>query len=523
LGATGLAALAGGFFFLGFDALPYAIGIAAGLVASAVLVQPYVRKDGALTLAGYVGRRFESRVLRLVAGVAISVALLLMLSGELKLGVSIATHRLGADARLVALAFWLMIALSVVTGGARSLAWTGAAGGMLALIAIVVPVTLVSILLTTLPVPQLSYGVMADDLAALEAKSGLAEASAAAILPWVPAAAPATLTKPYFQEFGAHGAVGYLLIIVMLAAGIAAHPLIAQRSSAGASVLAVRRMLAWSVFVTGLLLLTLPAIGFFGRFLVLAGLPGLSIDQVPAWFESFATAGWATYDAQAARLTPDGLAFARDSVLLLLPAAAGLPQAFGDLALAGLLAAALTAASAQVLTLAMTIGEDVLLAWREETGVERSRVPLLRGLGLGLAGLGCWMAVSVKIDPFQLYLWGLSIIAASMLVPVVMSVWWKRINRWGAMLAVATGFGITSAALLLGLSGGLGEGGAGAAMVVTALALPAVATVAVIVSLMTPRPEKRMLDIVRDMRVPGGETLLDRELRLQRAARKRPV
>ncbi|MFN0036803.1 MAG: sodium:solute symporter, partial [Saprospiraceae bacterium] len=118
---------------------------------------------------------------------------------------------------------------------------------------------------------------------------------------------------------------------------------------------------------------------------------------------------------------------------------------------------------------------------------------------------------------------GLSIIAASVLVPVVMSVWWKRINRWGAMLAVATGFGITSAALLLGLSGGLGSGGAGAAMVVTALALPAVAAVAAIVSLMTPRPEKRMLDVVRDMRVPGGETLLDRELRLQRASRKRPV
>jgi cation/acetate symporter len=523
IGATGIASISGSFFFLGFDALPYALGIVIGLLVSAVLVQPYVRKDGALTLSGYAGRRFESKALRLIAGVALSVAMLLMLSGELKLGIAIAASRLGADADLVAALFGVMLALTVVTGGARSLAWTSAAGGMLTLIAIIVPVTLVSVLLTNLPVSQLSYGVIASELARLEATNGIAGRGATATLPAAVPSSPAPLTKPFFQTYGSYGGLGFVLIVMTLAAGIAAHPLIAQRSSTGVSVLSVRRMMAWSAFVAGLILLTLPAIGIFARYLVLAGLPGLTLDQVPAWLDTFAAAGWATYDAQTARLTPDGIAFARDSVLLILPSAAGLPGAFADLALVGLLAAALTAASAHVVALASTIGEDILLAWREDVGAERSRLQLLRGLGLAVAGLGCWMAVSVKADPFELYLWGLTIIGGSMLVPIVMSVWWKRINRWGAMLAVVTGLGLTGAALLLNLSGGLADGGSSAAFVALALSLPAAAAAAVVASLLTPRPEKRMLDVVRDMRVPGGETLLDREMRLARASRKRPV
>lgn len=519
VGATGLAALSGSFFFLGHDALPYALGLIAGLVVSAVLVQPYVRKDGALTLAGFAGRRFESRLLRLIAGLALSAALVLMLAAELKLGIGMAASALGADTRMIAVAFWVMLALAVATGGLRSLAWTSAAGGMLALIALVVPVTLVSILLTNLPVAQLSYGVVAGDLTALEMRAGIAATADPAFLPGIVPAAPAPLAKPFFQPFGATGGFGSLLVFLLVAAGIAAHPLTAQRASAAASVLAVRRMMAWSVFVTGFVLLTLPAIGLFTRHIVLSGLAGLPADQIPAWFEPFATAGWLAYDGQATQLTAGSLGFARDAVMLVLPAAAGLPDVFFDLALAGLLAAALVAASAQTLALASILGEDILFGWQRAEGSESSRLMLLRGLGLAAGALGCWMALSLKADPFELALWGLAIAGGSMLVPLAMSVWWKRINGWGAMAAVVSGLAVTASALILSLSGT----SAGGPFVAIALALPLSAALASAVSLMTPRPEQRMLEVVRDMRVPGGETLLDRELRLARASRHRPV
>ncbi len=523
IGATGLAGLTGSFFFLGFDALPYALGIMAGLLISAVLIQPYVRKDGALSLASFAGRRFESRALRLVAGVVISIVLLFMLAGELKLGVAIAAGRLGVDPRLVAAAFFVMLAMTVATGGSRSVAWTGAASGILALLAIVVPVTLVSLVLTNLPVAPLSYGVIAQDLAQLEASNGLKSSSDPALLPVVVPAGPASLAKPYFDLFTAQSSIAMTLLVLAIAAGLAAHPLIAQRSSTAASVLTVRRAMTWSAFIAALILLTLPAIAVFARHILMTALPGQTLDQVPAWLESFVASGWWTYDSQAARLSLAGIGIGRDSVVLMLPAIAGLPEAFGDLALVGLLAATLAAASAQVHALSTTLGEDVLLAWRDEWDAESRRLVLLRALGLAVAGLGCWMALSVRADPFALYLWGLAILGPSLLAPIVMSVWWKRINAWGALLSIMTGFGLTGATLLLDLSGGLGASGVGTGLAVAAASLPVAAAVAVLVSLVTPAPEKRMLDVVRDMRVPGGETLLERELRLQRANRKRPV
>jgi cation/acetate symporter len=261
----------------------------------------------------------------------------------------------------------------------------------------------------------------------------------------------------------------------------------------------------------------------FARYLVMTLLAGQTLDQVPAWLDSFAATGWTTYDTQAARISVDGIGMARDSIVLMLPMIAGLPDAFVDLALAGLLAATLVAASAQVQALATTIGEDILLAWRDEWGAEAFRLVLLRSLGLTVAGLGCWMALSVRADPFALYLWGLAILGPSLLAPIVMSVWWKRINTWGALASVATGLGLSGSALLLDLSGGLGASGPATGLTVAALSLPVAVAAAVAVSLITPRPEKRMLEVVRDMRVPGGETLFERELRLQKASRKRPV
>ena len=49
-----------------------------------------------------------------------------------------------------------------------------------------------------------------------------------------------------------------------------------------------------------------------------------------------------------------------------------------------------------------------------------------------------------------------------------------------------------------------------------AVGLPLALAAGLVVSRMTPAPGRNALDIVREMRVPGGETLYDRELRLLR-------
>jgi cation/acetate symporter len=67
LGGAGFLALTGSLFFVGFDAVCLSIGWYAGLVFMGVLFAPFVRKFGAFTLPTFLGRRFESRTVRVVA------------------------------------------------------------------------------------------------------------------------------------------------------------------------------------------------------------------------------------------------------------------------------------------------------------------------------------------------------------------------------------------------------------------------------------------------------------------------
>ena len=86
MGATGLVAMTGVFFLIGFDALCLVIGGLAGFVIMAVMLAPFLRKFGAFTVPSYLGRRFESRTVRLLAAALLAVPLLLLLAAELQHG-----------------------------------------------------------------------------------------------------------------------------------------------------------------------------------------------------------------------------------------------------------------------------------------------------------------------------------------------------------------------------------------------------------------------------------------------------
>ena len=95
MGATGLIAVTGAFFLIGFDALCLVIGGLAGFVVMAVLLAPFFRKFGAFTVPSYLGRRFDSRMLRLTAAALLALPMLLMLSAELSMGAYAASWLIG--------------------------------------------------------------------------------------------------------------------------------------------------------------------------------------------------------------------------------------------------------------------------------------------------------------------------------------------------------------------------------------------------------------------------------------------
>ena len=125
----------------------------------------------------------------------------------------------------------------------------------------------------------------------------------------------------------------------------------------------------------------------------------------------------------------------------------------------------------------------------------------------------------VPADPLHMALWAIVLSAAAGFPVLVLSVLWKRINSWGATLGLISGFG-TAAALLL-----TGEiASSGSALRIAAIAgMTASMLAAIIASRVSAAPSRHVLELVRDMRTPGGETLYDRELRIARLKALKPL
>lgn len=182
------------------------------------------------------------------------------------------------------------------------------------------------------------------------------------------------------------------------------------------------------------------------------------------------------------------------------------------LALAGALAAAMAALAASLMAIASILSEDVVHGLSGETASEAARVGTARLALLGAAFVTIGLAIALPADPLQLFLWSLTLSAATSFPVLLLAIWVKRVNAWGALATMFTGLVVTIFMMLLGEAGAVDTSSALAGAVGLPLALAA----GLVASRMTPAPGRSALDTVREMRVPGGETLYDRELRLLR-------
>ena len=273
-----------------------------------------------------------------------------------------------------------------------------------------------------------------------------------------------------------------------------------------------RKSFGWAVLVCGVVLLTLPAVAVFLRAMVLDQVVGQPVDRLPAWFRSLQDAGIARVETTAPTVSFTSINFERDAALFALPHAAGFPQVLVYLALAGALAASLAALAAALIAAAAILSEDVVQGLRLELVPDRARIATARVALLGVAFAAAWMAVGAPADPFKLFLWSLNFSASAVFPVLVLSIWWKRLTAWGAIAGMLTGLVATALGILLGETESWGLPG----VLAGAVGLPAGSAAAMIASLITPVPSRTVLDNLNEMRVPGGETLYDREMRLLR-------
>ena len=518
LGGAGFLALTGSLFIVGVDAMCLSIGWCAGLVFMGVLFAPFMRKFGAYTLPTFLGRRFESRAVRVAAAAILCVPLLLLLIAEARFAGYAAAWLTGQSEGLMASVVVVCTLLIVLYGGMRSLTWSSVAQAITAMLALAVSASIIAILVSNLPLPQMTHGNVVRQLARAEIARGVPIVLAPPLAFDLPGQGLEQLVKRYIQAFGSVGSLGFLVMSFVVAAGISASPALLPRAGTTPGVQEARKSLGWAVLVAGLVVMTLPAIAVYLRAQILEQIVGQSADQLPAWFQVLKQAGIAGIDARAQIVKLSNISFERDAVLFALPIAAGFPQALIFLALAGALAAAMAALASSLVAFGAIVAEDAVHGLPAETPVDGARITTARIALVAVALLIAWLAAAVPADPLQLFLWSLTFAAASVFPVMLLAIWAKRTNAWGALAGMAGGFFVTTVVILLSESGAVALPSALAG----AVGLPVGLVAALLVSRLTPAPGRNAVDIVREVRVPGGETLYDREVRLLRLRNRAP-
>jgi cation/acetate symporter len=273
-----------------------------------------------------------------------------------------------------------------------------------------------------------------------------------------------------------------------------------------------RKSLGWATVYFCLVMLTAASISVYVRDFVMDLVKGGAPASLPEWMRHLVELGFVQVDPAATPITFSSFAFVRDTVLLSLPVAAQLPSVFVYFAAAGIVAAALVGAGATASALGSVLAEDVVNGLSWEPLPRDGRVTLGRVAIMGIAVLGGLIALLAPTDPLRLLLWSLALTGSTLFPVLVLSIWWKRMNAFGAIAGLACGFSVAVLTILAGEAKVIGLDGALAGI----LGLPAGALGALLASLATPGPSRSVLELVRELRIPGGEVIYDREMRLLR-------
>jgi cation/acetate symporter len=432
----------------------------------------------------------------------------LLLAAELKIAALIVALFLPVSFSLGVLIVASLIAAFAILGGMRSLTWTGSAEFLVGAVGLAIVVTTVSIILTNLPAPQLTYGELFSALHNAEITTGLTPVTPGTLATALPGTAPLPTVKPFLQTFGSLGPVDFATLFLCLALGTAALPSLLSRSGVTRSIAEQRRSAAWGLLFVAIFVMTAPAMAAFAKLIMFRDIALSPASSLPAWLTELG----ANHLLQTRDANGDGtigaaeFLIARDGVALALPAAAGLPYVLSVLMATAALAVALAAASTHLFTLAASLAEDLYRVLDR-----RQTLPRLIAAWASIAACALAAAVFLMIadlDPLKTALMAFAFAASTFFPTLFLAIWWRRCTKWGALAAMATGFSVMLAEAAFDGALGFGQGLSTplASLIGAVLALLA----GVAVSLYFRRPSQAEDSYREEMRDPDGETIYDR-------------
>ncbi len=464
MSAASFLSMAGLISFMGYDGAVYLMGWTGGYVLLALLLAPYLRKFGKFTVPDFIGDRYYSQIARTVAVICALFVSFTYVAGQMR-GVGLVFSKfLEVDIFWGVVIGMAIVFMYAVMGGMKGITYTQVAQYCILIFAFMVPAFFISIQLTGNIIPQIGFGSTATDGSGMFLLDKLDQLH----------------TELGFAEYtsGTKSMQDVFFITVALMVGTAGLPHVIVRFFTVPKVKDARVSVGYALIFIAILYTTAPAIAVFARTNLIETVSEQPYEEMPEWFKTWeetALLNWVdkngdgiiTYAPGAAILgTPDiqrtdgeiargsngqallnntatlntnELYVDRDIMVLANPEIARLPNWVAALVAAGGLAAALSTAAGLLLVISTSVSHDLI---KKQIKKDISDKAELRYARIA-AGIAVIVAGYFGINPpgfvAEVVAIAFGLAAASFFPAIVLGIFYKKMNREGAVAGMVCG------------------------------------------------------------------------------------
>jgi cation/acetate symporter len=442
MSAASFISMAGMIAFLGYDGSVYLMGWTGGYVLLALLLAPYLRKFGKFTVPDFVGDRYYSDLARIVAIICAVFVSFTYVAGQMR-GVGIVFSRfldLGINQGVII--GMIIVFFYAVLGGMKGITYTQVAQYCVLIFAYLVPVIFVSLMMTGNPIPQLGFGgTLTDgsDMYLLDRLDGM-------------------MTDLGFTEYtdGSKSTIDVFFITAALMVGTAGLPHVIIRFFTVPKVRDARLSAGYACIFIVLLYSTAPAVAAFVKTNLINSVDQVEYTQAPEWFHNWEVTGLLAFndkndDGRIQYLADEEsneLIIDPDIMVLASPEIAELPNWVVGLVAAGGLAAALSTAAGLLLVLATAIAHDLLKRTFMPALNDKQELVIARVTIFGTVMVAGYFGINPPGFVAQTVAFAFGLAAASFFPAILMGIFFKRMNKEGAIAGMAAGITFTAAYII---------------------------------------------------------------------------
>ncbi|MEO9891292.1 sodium:solute symporter family protein [Aurantibacter sp.] len=510
MSAASFISMAGIISFAGYDGSVYLMGWTGGYVLLALLLAPYLRKFGKFTVPDFIGDRYYSKTARMVAVVCALIVSFTYVAGQMQ-GVGLVFSRfLEVDMTTGVIIGMVIVLFYAVLGGMKGITYTQVAQYCVLIFAFMVPAIFISFQMTGNPIPQLGMGATLSDgsgVFLLDKLDGLS-------------------TELGFEEYtsGSKSMADVFAITLALMVGTAGLPHVIVRFFTVKRVKDARKSAGWALLLIAILYTAAPAVSVFARTNMIDTVNNKPYADMPEWFSKWEITGLISFNDKngdgkiqyVADESVNELNVNRDIMVLANPEIADLPAWVIALVAAGALAAALSTAAGLLLVISASVSHDLIKKVVNPNISDKGELWAARGAATVAVVIAGYFGINPPGFVAAVVALAFGLAAASFFPAIVLGIFYKKMNKEGAIAGMVIGISLMLF-YMLKFKFGIFDGGKEAVEGLKAswwfgispegfgsVAMLVNFIVSIVIMQFTPAPPENVQRIVEDIRIPSN-------------------